>query len=167
MGKKSAYFDEAEDLFVVDGLTLEAIGARLGPEGPSVTTLSNWKQEGEWDQRRARWAAAQAGIRRDRLESRQKLSKTLLKILEKDELTAQDVYAATAIERCLGQGERKAAEDGGAPEIDRPALFLENLQFVAGTLKEIDPEGLKVLARNFDLIVARFKAGLTKNAQAA
>ena len=164
MGKKSTYYNEAEELYVVDGLTLEAIAARLGPEGPSVTSLSGWKQDGEWDRLRSEWAAAQAGIKRDRLKSRQEMAKTLLKILNKDDLTPQDIYAATAIERCLGQGEKKGIEDAAAPEIDRPALFLEDLEFVAAILKEVDPEGLKVLARNFNLIVSRFKAAHAQTA---
>jgi len=51
------------------------------------------------------------------------------------------------------------------PEIkmDRPALFMESMEFIAGFLKEKDPEGLKILARNFDGIVDAFKV---KHAQA-
>jgi len=41
--------------------------------------------------------------------------------------------------------------------VDRPALFLESLKFIAGILKETDPEGLKILAQNFDEIVDKFK----------
>ena len=163
MGKKPGYFDEAEDLYVVDGLTLEGIAARLPV---SVTTLSRWKGEGEWEERRAELARALVQIKRDRLKARQELVKALLNTRNKSDLSAQDIYAATAIERCLGQGEKKAGEDGAAPEIDRPALFLEDLQFVAKVLKETDPEGLKVVARNFETIVARFKASLTAGGDA-
>ena len=43
------------------------------------------------------------------------------------------------------------------PETDRPKLFLEDMEFVAEVLREVDPEGLKVIAKNFDTIISRFK----------
>ena len=167
MGKQSAYFDVAEDFYVFDGLTLEAIAARLGPDGPSITSLSAWKQKGEWDRLRSEWALSQAEKKRDRRESAQKLAKAQLKILGQEVLSPQDIYAVTAIERCLAQGEKKDSGEAAAPEIDRPTLFLENLKFIADVLKGEDPEGLKILARNFDLIVTRFKATLTEKTKNA
>lgn len=167
MGKKSRFYTLAEELFVVDGLTLEAIAARLGSEGPSVTTLSNWKQDGEWDRLAAEWAAAQAELKSDSLRLRQKLVKRALDIMDADKPGPQELYAASAIASRLGKGAGERQEDRPEPEFDRPAVFLENLQFMAAALKDIDPEGLKVLARNFDLIVTRFKAAITKNAQTA
>lgn len=47
-------------------------------------------------------------------------------------------------------------------KIDKPSIFLENLEFLASVLKETDPEGLKALAKNFDELIIRFKV---KNAQ--
>lgn len=52
---------------------------------------------------------------------------------------------------------RAEAAKPGDPDIDRPKIFLEDMEFVAEVLEEIDPEGLKILARNFDEIVRRFK----------
>ena len=158
VGKKPLYFDQAEDLYVVDGLTLEQVSARL-PEKVSITTLSRWKQDGEWDERRQEWAKAQGEIKRDSLKLRQKLVARALAIMEEDNPGPQELYAASAIASRLGRVEGQgAAADKPAPEIDRPALFLEDLKFVAKVLKETDPEGLKVVARNFEAIVARFKA---------
>lgn len=157
MGKKPLYFDQAEDLYVVDGLTLEQVSTRL-PEKVSITTLSRWKQDGEWDERRQEWAKAQVEIKRDSLKLRQKLVARALAIME-GLPGPQELYAASAIANRLGRAEGQGATAGGAePEIDRPALFLEDLKFVAKILKETDPEGLKVVARNFEAIVARFKA---------
>ena len=167
MGKKSRFYTEAEELFVVDGQTLEAIAARLGPEGPSVTTLSAWKQEGEWDRLASEWAESQAELKRDSLKLRQKLVKRALAIMDENNPGPQELYAASAIANRLGKGPAERQADHPEAEFDRPAVFLENLQFVAATLKEIDPEGLKILARNFDQIVTRFKAALTKNAPTA
>ncbi len=53
--------------------------------------------------------------------------------------------------------EARQRETAGA-EFDRPAVFLENIEWLAKNLKELDPEGLKVLARNFDQLTIRFKA---------
>lgn len=164
MGKKSRYFTQAEELFIVDGLTLEAIAARLSPGGPSVTSLSNWKQDGEWDRLSAEWAEAQAELKSDSLKLRQKLVKRALAIMEESAPGPQELYAASAIANRLGKGAGERQEDRPAPEIDRPAWFLADMQFIANILKEVDPEGLKVFARSFDLIVERFKREHAKTA---
>src|SRR3990167_8315412 len=52
--------------------------------------------------------------------------------------------------------EKKMAESGVA-KIDRPAFFLESMEFIVGFMKEKDPEGLKILARNFDDLMSAFK----------
>jgi len=150
VGKKPDYFNEAEDLYVVDGLTLEGIAVRLPV---SVTTLSRWKQDGDWERLRAELATALAQIKRDTLLLRQKLVAEALQTLN-----PQMVYAVVQLARTAGVGASAGKEETKEPEIDRPALFLEDLKFVAKVLKETDPEGLKVVARNFEAIVARFKA---------
>ena len=50
------------------------------------------------------------------------------------------------------------------PDIDYPKIFLENLEWLSKVLNEIDPEGLKVLAKNFDALIVRFKAEHAKTA---
>jgi len=54
---------------------------------------------------------------------------------------------------------RQGKKEEKTVQIDRPALFLEFLEFIAATLREIDPAGLKILARkdNFEKIIERFK----------
>jgi hypothetical protein len=49
------------------------------------------------------------------------------------------------------------AKKAEAAAVDEPALFLKNMEFIAKTLNDIDPEGLKIFATNFDVITARFK----------
>ena len=68
----------------------------------------------------------------------------------------QAIYAYNSILKTLLDIREKLA-GGQAVDIDRPKIFLEDLEFVAGVMKEIDPEGLKVLGKNFDTIVKRFK----------
>jgi len=80
-------------------------------------------------------------------------------------LDPQDIYAAVRLKNVVDKQTRPAAEVA-AQAIDKPKLFLENFDFIARTLKEIDPEGLKVLAENYDEIVARFKAENEKAAAA-
>ncbi len=50
MAKKSAYYAEAERLFVSEHLTLEDISARL--KNVSVRSLQTWKTEGDWENKR-------------------------------------------------------------------------------------------------------------------
>jgi len=53
----------------------------------------------------------------------------------------------------------KAVEAQGAG-FDKAKVFLENLQFIAGWMKENEPQGLKVLAESFDDLTAAFKESL-------
>jgi hypothetical protein len=149
MGKKADHYDEAEDLYVVEGFTLEAIAGKLPV---SLTTLSRWKQEGEWEERRRELARALREIKRNTILLRQRLSLAAL-----ENLDPQKVYAFSRLEpRAAAASDRPEARREVEPDL--PALFLKSLEFMAGVLKDEDPEGLKVLARNFDLIVNRFKA---------
>jgi hypothetical protein len=116
MGKKSAYYEAAEDLYVVESFTLEAIAARLGPDGPSVTSLSNWKQEGEWDRLRSELAAAQAGIKRDSLRLREKLIKNALEAGK-----PQAVYAFCTLEATLARINNKGSQAGTPAPLGTPA----------------------------------------------
>jgi len=54
-------------------------------------------------------------------------------------------------------------ETAGA-QFDQAKVFLQNLEWLARQLKDTDPEGLKILAANFDHLIIRFKA---EHAQAA
>ena len=107
MGKKATWFDEAEDLYVVDGLTLETIAARLGPDGPSVTSLSGWKQEGDWEERRRELGRALSDVKRNTLLLRQRLVEKALQ-----SLSAQDVYAVSHLESALA---RSKGSQAGTP----------------------------------------------------
>jgi hypothetical protein len=46
--------------------------------------------------------------------------------------------------------------EGGAT-YDKAKVFLENLQWIVAWLRENDPEGLKVLAADFDAMTMQFK----------
>lgn len=51
----------------------------------------------------------------------------------------------------------KSVEASGGPSYDKPAVFLENLKWIAEWLKENDPGALAVLADNFEGMASAFK----------
>lgn len=134
----------------------------------SVTSLTRWKQESkvpsaefdEWELARQR--------HRDFIEELRALFREQLehiRSLKPAERTSQEydsLSKAAAIVRKWDDIERaeaaKQMSDTVAVDIDKPALFLSNLEWLALKLKDIDPEGLKVLARNFDALVIQFKS---------
>ena len=68
----------------------------------------------------------------------------------------QKIFAFIRLEALADKKERK--QEAAVPKIDRPALFLEDLEFIATHLRDSDPEGLKALAKSFDGLIASFKA---------
>ncbi|MEW5725855.1 MAG: phage protein Gp27 family protein [Thermodesulfobacteriota bacterium] len=78
--------------------------------------------------------------------------------LEEEEEIGAILPQLVKIQNLITQRRRLALAQGqDGPVMDRPRCFLEDLELTAEVLKEADPEGLKVLARNWDLIVARGK----------
>ncbi len=141
----------------IDGQSLTAIAETLDV---SRNTLTDWKARtkapaddlDEWDKARERKATF--GLRMESLLER--------------ELTYAEERQPGAIEGVtldnlskLGSlvVKFKAVESQGAG-FDRAKVFLENLQFIAGWMKENEPEGLKVLAESFDSLTAAFKESL-------
>lgn len=64
----------------------------------------------------------------------------------------------TLIQRWEKMEEEARQRETAGAEFDRPAVFLENLEWLGKYLKENDPAGLKVLAENFDHLIMQFKA---------
>ena len=56
MAKAAIYAEDAKRLFVMEGLSLDAILGRLGNK-VSRKTLFNWKKEGDWDEKRSEFLA--------------------------------------------------------------------------------------------------------------
>ena len=146
--------DQAEELFVIDGMALVQISRELGVSEGAVVS---WSVEGGWVEKRKAYRQDINNIRRNTVTLRKRLIDKAMESLD-----PQDIYAATRLEALAG---RRAKESGPVAEIDRPKVFLENMEFIAETLKEIDPEGLKILARSFETIIERFKERHEKTAQ--
>ena len=138
--------EHAEELYIVDRLTFEQVAQQTDV---SATQLKNWAAAGEWREKREEYRASLQEIKSNTIKLRRALIAKAVKSLD-----PQDIYAAVRLENAAT---KQAKKDGVAPDIDRPRIFLENMEFVADVLKEIDPEGLKILARNFETILIRFK----------
>ncbi|PKN28260.1 MAG: hypothetical protein CVU64_14235 [Deltaproteobacteria bacterium HGW-Deltaproteobacteria-21] len=140
--------DRARELYVFDGLTLEQVAKETGvPE----STVKRWSADEGWTDERREHKATLADIRRNTLQLRKAFVAKAMGSLD-----PQDVYAAVRLEALAQRGQKKE-EQAVQAEIDRPRLFLENLQWIAGWLRDNDPEGLKALARDFDAMTAAFK----------
>lgn len=141
--------DTAEELYVEHGYTYEQLVEALQI---GRSTLLKWGADREWKSRRDEYLEAQRNLK----QSLRKLRQAMLAKASVN-LDPQDVYAVIRLEKLAEEKRRKPEDDGAKPDIDRPKVFLEDLEFVANVLKDVDPEGLKVFARNFEEIVKRFK----------
>jgi transcriptional regulator with XRE-family HTH domain len=140
----------AEEMYVLRGMTQEQVAAELGV---AVTTIQRWCATDGWKEARKEY---EDSIRQSRLDLLRLRASMLKKALAS--LDAQDVFAAIRVQSTALATERAAEKGQTVTAPDLPRLFMEFIEFVAGVLKDADPEGLKVLARNFDLLVERFKA---------
>lgn len=135
----------------------------------SRPTLTEWKQTYDWEGRLARSDVEKASQAEDisdgallnALLGQKKKYEAYFENLPVDSIDNQAVYAYSNLLKKIVDIRPKG---GAAVDIDRPKLFLEDMEFLAQTLKEIDPEGLKVLGRNIDTIIARFKEQYAKAA---
>ena len=139
--------ERAEELYVVDGLTFEQTAKETGV---SVTQLKNWSGAEGWRDKREEYRVNKQSIRSTVTKLRKQLAQDALSTSD-----PQKVFAFIRLEALAGRQERKAVD---APKIDRPALFLEDMEFIASVLKERDPEGLKILAKSFDVLIEQIKA---------
>jgi transcriptional regulator with XRE-family HTH domain len=156
------------------GWTLTSISERFEV---SVTTLSKWKKAthrpgqdlDDWDL--ARQAHATRGDNLRRLFEDQEEYVLSLPVSSRDAKVHDALTKASANLRHWEDHQKAAAAallaetETAAVEIDKPAIFLETLEWIATKLRETDPEGLKVLARNFDMLVIQFKTEHAQNEQ--
>lgn len=163
---------------------LEPLARRLYAEGRalseisetldvSVTSLALWKSESkvpsaevdEWDRARQQ--------KRSNLQRLRDLYDDQLAFTEGTKAVDRSSAMMDALAKVGSMLERwesteraemaRRMEEEQTVDIDRPAIFLQTLEWMAGQLREIDPEGLKVLARNFDQLVIRFKSECAKS----
>ena len=133
----------ARELYVIDGLTLEQVSRETDIP---VGTVKRWSGDDGWFEEKQQYRRQLAAIDQDTVRLKKMMTERAIQTLD-----PQVIHAWKAI-----KVDRKSTETR-EPDIDRPKLFLEDMEFVAETLKDVDPEGLKVFARNFETIVNRFK----------
>jgi len=139
--------ENAADLYIIEGLTFEQVSAKTTV---SVTQLKTWSAAEGWREKREEYRASQKEIKSNMVKLRKQLAMKAVQSLD-----PQDIYAFVRLENVAGKQEKKT---GDGPKVDRPALFLEDMEFIVSVLKEKDPEGLKILAKSFDFIIDQFKA---------
>ena len=145
----------AEELYIEHYLTQEQVAKKLGI---AVNTVGKWAREGHWRQARMEFLATNRTMKQNLRRLRKKLIDRA--IASEDPQTAYAALRAEGLEIKRREAEARAAGGGREPDVDRPKMFLEALEFVAGYLKDNDPEALKCLARNFEPMVAAFKESL-------
>lgn len=151
---------KARDLYVVEGLTLEEVSRALDI---AERTVANWSADGRWQDARIKHREVIASIKNNSFLLKQQLVAKALNTLDNMEnIDPQDMHGFRSILAATEIKEKDKADS--VSDVDRPKIFLEDMEFVAEILKEIDPEGLKILARNFDVIVDQFKE---RNAKAS
>jgi hypothetical protein len=164
----------AEELYVDEGLNFEKVSEATrtlvrdlcGDEkGVSVSQLKRWSEEDRsnegksWPEKRDERQAALRQIEREKLLLKRELLDDARRTRD-----PQKVYAFARLDKQTAAAVKRPQEAAAAVEIDRPALFLEDLNFITNVLKEVNPEGLKVFAESFDAIVGRFKAQYAQTA---
>ena len=143
----------ARQMFV-DGKSLTAIEAELGV---SRQTLSTWKAQtkkpedefDEWDKARARKATF--GLRFEAILERE------LTYAEERQPGAIEGASLDNLSKLGSLVAKFRAVEGQGEGYDKAKVFLENLQWIVAWLRENDPEGLKILAADFDAMTMQFK----------
>lgn len=141
----------------IDGQSLTAIAETLGI---SRNSLTEWKARtkkpaddlDEWDKARERKNTF--GLRMESL-----LERELTYAEERQPGAIEGVTLDNLSKLGALVVKFKTVESQGAG-FDRAKVFLENVQFIAGWMKENDPVALKLLAESIDSITAAFKESL-------
>lgn len=144
----------------IDGKNLTDIEAVLSV---SRQTLSVWKGQtkkpdeefDEWDKARAR--KANFGIRMETLLERE------LTFAEERQPGAIDGGTLDNLSKLGALVVKFRATENTGAGFDKAKVFLENIQWVVAWLKDHDPEGLKVLAADFDAMTMQFKTEQMNN----
>ncbi len=162
-GERPGYEPLAVRLFA-EGNSIQQIVAIFKMRGVDIShvTLYRWKNESKQPSRNYdEWERARA----QRNSGCQRIRDLLDREINAAELTSagrMNGNTVDAMSKLLAMAQRwqqieKEDADKNTPKIDRPALFLENLQWIAGKLREHDPQGLKILAKNFDILTMNYK----------
>lgn len=138
----------AEQLYVFHGRTYEEISREVGV---SQNQLKRWGKSAEWRPKREHYLKSKALDLTRMMNIKESMFGKLESGIEPNVVH----QVLSAIRQADSFIEAKLNPVTG--DADRPAIFLEDLRFIVGILKEVEPTGVGLLADNFDLIVERFK----------
>ena len=136
----------AEETYVYEGLTLEQVSERTDIPMP---TLKQWSSDGGWFQKKKEYRTAALEIKHNTIQLQKALTEKALETL--------DPQAVYALARFRTATSKEAAQNDKEPDIDRPKLFMEDMEFAVKILQEVDPQALKLFGKHFGLIVRRWK----------
>jgi len=154
-GDKARLYDVAFRMYSADGKTLTDIAEALGV---SRQTLSAWKADtltpgqdmDEWDRARQQ--------KRSNVQRLRALFDRELQFLEDAPPGGLPPASLDGITKLGGLVQRWEAAEA-APSYDKPKVFLENLRFIVGWLRDNQPAGLQILADSIDDLTMAFKDG--------
>lgn len=114
--------DRAEELYVINGLTLEAVAEETGV---AIWTIKRWSSDGKWKAKQKEYRNAEAQIRRYTRLARLNFIKDAISSLD-----PQKIYAFAALERATHGQESESvdAEAYNQVEIKTPQDAIEALE---------------------------------------
>jgi len=136
----------AEELYVYDGMTPEQITEKLDIP---IQTLKQWASDRGWYQLKKELQTANIEIRHNSIRLLQKATKEAL-----DSLDPEKIDVLSRLRPAIGWQDKGNAKE---PDIDRPRMFLKDMEFAVKVLQEVDPAALKLFGKNFGIIVRRWK----------
>jgi transposase-like protein len=140
--------DLCRQCYIYRGQTYEEIAEKTGV---SPSQLKRWGKDEHWKEQRDEYVNSKS----NNLTRLMNVRENILKTLEAE-------VNPNTVHQLLG-GYRQASSiidaqlTPGGGEVDRPAIFLQDLRFIAEELARIDPKGLAVIDKNFDALIEAFK----------
>jgi hypothetical protein len=128
---QARFYDDAERLYVEQGLSPKAIHNRFAGEGgeqeaPSRRTIYNWKEDGDWEAARRRWLKETEDIEANLQEAIRAATKNAIENPNRDTFSAlrNAISGAKMYKQMQGieQGIGDAEDDRDEGEVARDAL---------------------------------------------
>lgn len=138
----------AEQLYVFHGRTYEEISRETGV---SQNQLKRWGKHVDWRAKREQYLKSKAQDLLRMMNIKESMFDKLESGIEPN-VVHQVLSAIRQADSFI-----QARLNPGSGDIDRPAIFLEDLRLIVQILKEVAPQAVSLVADNFDLIVERFK----------
>lgn len=132
MSKKAIYYDDAQRMYVRQGLSLTAIEGML-ETNISRRQLHNWKTDGQWDDKRKRYIEEHEGLREMVMEIAKTAARNAL-----DDPTPKNLLTLTRAIATLNQKDAldmlssKGEKDEKKAEQDVKSLVTEAIKDIMG-----------------------------------